>query len=39
VEWTTDGFSSTANEILSPQDKAFVGDPRNYPLGGARVED
>jgi hypothetical protein len=36
-EWTLDGFSSTANDILSEQDKAFVGDPLNYPLAGPRT--
>jgi hypothetical protein len=35
--WTTDGFSSKANEKLSEQDKIFIGDPRNYPLSGDRV--
>lgn len=35
--WTLDGFSSKANEILSDEDKKFVGDPRNYPLTGERA--
>jgi hypothetical protein len=35
--WTLDGFSSTANEVLSTQDKKFIGDPKNYPLTGERV--
>jgi hypothetical protein len=36
--WTLDGFASTANEVLSVGDKAFIGDPRNYPRQGPRVE-
>lgn len=35
--WTTDGFSSKPNDILSGQDKKFVGDARNYPLSGERA--
>jgi Astacin (Peptidase family M12A) len=38
-EWTLDGFSSTPNEVLSAQDKAFAQDPRNYPFNGPRVAD
>ncbi|MCC6531654.1 MAG: hypothetical protein IT531_03825 [Burkholderiales bacterium] len=36
-EWTLDGFSSSPNEVLSETDKAFVGDPRNYPLNAPRM--
>jgi Astacin (Peptidase family M12A) len=36
--WTTNKFSSTANEVLSPQDKKFIGDQRNYPMKGARTQ-
>ena len=35
--WTLDGFSSEPNAVLSDLDKAFIGDPRNYPLKGDRV--
>ena len=29
--WTTDGFQSEPNEVLSATDKSFIGDPKNYP--------
>jgi hypothetical protein len=35
--WTTDGFSSKPNSVLSALDKKFVGDSRNYPLTGERM--
>lgn len=31
-EWTTDGFSSEENTDLSPTDKSFIGDSKNYPF-------
>ncbi len=34
--WTTDDWSSKANEILSQTDKDFAHDQRNYPFKGAR---
>jgi hypothetical protein len=34
--WTTDGFSSKANEVLSAEDKKFIGNSRNYPTSGER---
>ncbi|MBC7782694.1 MAG: pre-peptidase C-terminal domain-containing protein [Burkholderiales bacterium] len=41
-EWTTDGFFSEPNEVLSEVDKTFIGDPKNYPFsqpsGGGVVE-
>jgi hypothetical protein len=37
AEWTLDGFRSEPNEVLSDQDKKFVGDKRNYPLDGPRA--
>jgi len=40
--WTTDGFQSEPNEVLSPTDQTFIGDPKNYPPekqpGGGAVE-
>jgi hypothetical protein len=35
--WTTDKFSAGENNVLSEQDKVFVGDPRNYPKAGPRI--
>lgn len=37
ASWTLDGFNSVENTVLSDQDKAFIGDPRNYPLKGDRT--
>lgn len=37
ASWTLDGFNSKANDVLSSQDKAFIGDPKNYPLTGDRT--
>jgi hypothetical protein len=31
-EWTADNFSSSENGELSLTDKAFIGDPSNYPM-------
>lgn len=40
--WTTDGFQSEPNEVLSATDQTFIGDTTNYPLqtqpGGGAVE-
>jgi hypothetical protein len=32
ASWTTDGFSSEPNEVLSDVDKSFAGDAKNYPF-------
>ncbi|MEP6921473.1 MAG: pre-peptidase C-terminal domain-containing protein [bacterium] len=29
--WTTDGFQSEPNEVLSSTDKQFIGSPKGYP--------
>jgi hypothetical protein len=36
ASWTTDGFSSKPNDVLSQTDKEFAHDPRNYPFKGVR---
>ena len=36
ASWTTDGFNSKPNDVLSKTDKEFAHDPRNYPFKGAR---
>lgn len=40
--WTTDGFQSDPNEVLSPTDQTFIGAAGNYPPqtqpGGGVVE-
>jgi hypothetical protein len=36
--WTTDGFSSTANEKLSDTDKKFAHNQCNYPFTGPRKQ-
>jgi hypothetical protein len=36
ASWTTDGFSSKPNEVLSKTDNEFAHDPRNYPFKGIR---
>ncbi len=33
--WTTDGFQSEPNEVLSETDKQFIGDSTNYPFEGS----
>jgi len=30
--WTLDGFQSEPNDVLSPTDQTFIGDPKNYPF-------
>jgi hypothetical protein len=30
--WTTDGFQSESNDVLSATDKSFIGDAKNYPF-------
>jgi len=37
ANWTVDGWSSKANEVLSAVDKAFAHDQRNYPFKGQRT--
>ena len=35
--WTTDGFQSDSNDVLSETDRSFAHDPRNYPFTGPRM--
>jgi hypothetical protein len=36
--WTTNGFSSKANDTLSETDKKFAGNQCNYPFNGPRKQ-